>query len=51
MSYDPQKIICLRKQIYAMRKKLILEYDPKGKKRIQYQLRILEIKIMIEMTR
>jgi hypothetical protein len=51
MSYDTEKIACLRKQIYATRKKLGLAYDPKVRKRIQFELRILEIKVMIEFTK
>jgi hypothetical protein len=51
MSYDTEKITCLRKQIYSARKKLGLEYAPKVRKRMQLEIRILEIRVMIEMSK
>ena len=48
MNYDVDKINALRKQIYAIRKKLGLEYDPNKRKSYQYQIRVYELRIMIE---
>jgi hypothetical protein len=50
MPYDVEKINALRKQIYALRKKLSLEYNPAKKRKLQYRIRIAEIQIMIEKT-
>ncbi len=50
MPYDTEKINLLRKQIYAIRKKLSVTYDPAKKKQLQYQIRIAELRIMIEKT-
>ncbi len=50
MPYDTDKINLLRKQIYAIRKKLTTTYNPAEKRKLQYQIRIAELKIMIEKT-
>lgn len=51
MSYDTDKINCYRKQIYALRKKLSEEYNPNIRKRINLEIRILDMRIMVEKTK
>jgi hypothetical protein len=48
MPYDLEKIAYLRKQIYAIRKKLSDEYNPTIRKRLFLEIRIIEMKIMVE---
>jgi hypothetical protein len=48
MAYDTEKVNYYRKQIYAIRKKLSAEYDPSVRKRLNLEIRMIEMKIMIE---
>ena len=47
MSYDNEKIDGLRLKMSNLRKQLGEEYDPNKKKRLQMEIKICELKIMI----
>ncbi len=47
MSIDYDKIRCLREQIAGIRKKLSVEKDAGECKRLQLQIKICELKILV----
>lgn len=48
MNYDYEKIACLRKQMAEKRKLLTGEKDYDKRKRLEMEIKILDLKIMIE---
>lgn len=48
MGYDYDKIACIRKQMAEKRKQLNTEKDFNARKKLEMEIKILELKAMIE---
>ena len=48
MKYDYNKIVCLRNKKYDLQRELWIEKDWKKRKKLEYEMKMIDIKVAIE---